>query len=58
MSEALLGLIVIISALLVIYQNVGYPLFLRWYAKDIPRPKPTRSSEVTKFRLAINHCLA
>ncbi len=39
MSEAQLGLIVIISALLVIYQNVGYPLFLRWYAKRHPAPK-------------------
>lgn len=44
MSEQVLGLLVFISALLVIYQNIGYPMLLRWYAKFNPTPKMTQSS--------------
>ncbi len=44
MSEQVLGLLVFISALLVIYQNIGYPMLLRWYAKFNPTPKMAQSS--------------
>lgn len=46
MSEKVVGLVMFISALLVVYQNIGYPLFLRWYS----RVRPTQGAIQTLRR--------